>query len=788
MLLLIPASIQVDLLVNFHPLLLSTMTGSVAVVDITIDPDSMRPKAGEQHIQLVGLSKQSLQSGWWLPVLNRVQDVTFVDAESIMMPTDAPAGAQPSISGTVLALSCILRPRGGASSVVWVLHFADDEVPVVFKGANNIINRSCLCPGSSVEIVGVLKRGSAPVSGRRCEIRLADSAVSIRRLSEGHPGLRIKIAYVLAGAAILGACSDGKLVLVCLQQWCRCQSEVLCSRMVIECYGLTEVPSKAMPISRILMANIHSTIIVQSVDDVQDRRVELEPVYKPVTKLPSSVHEGCPLHAVRALCRSLDPQVDTRIAHSEPCTNPALVLGYSSILTRPETVRPVCRGPSIVFRELPSCWHRQIFECARNMMPGEPFSVASAPRADSVAVYNLASGLHCRNSLGVHVGGPMVVANSDPPAALTDKRGVVVRCAKGVCYFQCPDGTLGHSKGDLRPTLSVIGKLSDKEEKLALSHASSLHPVLHSVGEVSRLSPSTPFTLKAVVLCEISHRNLSRAPDVLLANVNAEGWDVAIQDMAPKGQLLRMWISRTQLRRELPVPSLVDISDVIVLVNDYVPERHTIGPFRPVFSVLLPTGFIELRWPRLPPSMVPHALPDNFWVTGRVSWLREVNAFATCCECGEKIYLLSACSCSRVRVLSAEDLSLDDLDVSFVAKGEIVSDMGFCMQAVFVGEAALAVCADSPITGSLSDGIKRFIIADGGGTAMLASRESRESKWEPQYAGFTYPERVSGRFRFSGERQEDGLHLDQARLLEESQGGINARLEMHVFRNLEKME
>ncbi|EER11209.1 hypothetical protein Pmar_PMAR014507 [Perkinsus marinus ATCC 50983] len=684
------------------------MTGSVAVVDITIDPDSMRPKAGEQYIQLVGLSKQSLQSGWSLPVLNRVQDVTFVDAESIMMPTDAPAGAQASISGTVLALSCILRPRGGASSVVWVLHFADDEVPVAFKGANNIINRSCLCPGSSVEIVGVLKKGSAPVSGRRCEIRLADSAVSIRRLSEGHPGLRIKITYVLAGAAILGACSD--------------------------------------------------------------------------------VHEGCPLHAVRALCRSLDPQVDTRIAHSEPCTNPALVLGYSSILTRPEMVRPVCHGPSIVFRELPSCWHRQIFECARNMMLGEPFSVASAPRADSVAVYNLASGLHCRNSLGVHVGGPMVVANSDPPAALTDKRGIVVRCAKGVCYFQCPDGTLGHSKGDLRSALSVIGKLSDREEKLALSHASSLHPVLYSVGEVSRLSPSTPFTLKAVVLCEISHRNLSRAPDVLLASVNAEGWDVAIQDMAPKGQLLRMWISRTQLRRELPVPSLVDISDVIVLVNDYVPERHTIGPFRPVFSVLLPTGFIELRWPRLPPSIVPHALPDNFWVTGRVSWLREVNAFATCCECGEKIYLLSACSCSRVRVLSAEDLSLDDLDVSFVAKGEIVSDMGFCMQAVFVGEAALAVCADSPITGSLSDGIKRFIIADGGGTAMLASRESRESKWEPQYAGFTYPERVSGRFRFSGERQEDGLHLDQARLLEESQGGINARLEMHVFRNLEKME
>ncbi|KAF4754885.1 hypothetical protein FOZ62_017866, partial [Perkinsus olseni] len=200
-----------------------------------------------------------------------------------------------------------------------------------------------------------------------------------------------------------------------------------------------------------------------------------------------------------------------------------------------------------------------------------------------------------------------------PPDALTDKNGVVVRCAKGICYFQCSDGTLGHSKGDPRPAMSVIGRLSDQEEKLALSHAASLHPLLDTVEEVSRMPPSSPFTLKAVVICEILHRNLSRAPDVLLANVNAEGWDVAIQDVAPTGRLLRVWISRAQLKREIPVPSLVDISDAVLLMNDFVPERHTAGPFRPVFAVLLPTGFVDLRWPRLPLAMFPHASPETFW-------------------------------------------------------------------------------------------------------------------------------------------------------------------------------
>ncbi|KAF4724954.1 hypothetical protein FOZ62_019756 [Perkinsus olseni] len=757
----------------------------MTVGDIVVDPETMRPKAGEQHIQLVGLLKQSLKSGWSLPVLKTVDDVTFADAESIMRPAAGSLDDEPSASGVVLAVTCALRPRGSAGSVVWVLHLADSDVPVAFKGASNIVNRNCLCPGSPVEIVGVLKRGSVPVGGRRRDIHLAESKVSVRRLGDGHVGLKITITYVLPGGAVLGSGPHNELTLVCLHQWCRCQSEVLCPKMVIECYGLTEVPSKSLPVSRILMANIHSTVIIRWVDDVQERRAKLDPLYKLVTGLPSSVHEGCPLHAARALCHHLDPQIESGPASRGSCTNQAPALGYASLLSRPEPVRPSCDIAPITFRELPACWRRQIFECARNMMPQDPFKVARAP---SVSTYSLATGLPCRNAVGIHVGGPVVVGSCVPPDALTDKNGVVVRCAKGVCYFQCSDGTLGHCKADPRPAMSVIGRLSDQEEKLALSHAASLHPLLDTVEEVSRMPPSSPFTLKAVVICEILHSNLSRAPDVLLANVNAEGWDVAIQDVAPTGRLLRVWISRSQLKREIPVPSLVDISDAVLLISDFVPERHTAGPFRPVFAVLLPTGFVDLRWPRLPLAMFPHASPEAFWIAGRVSWLREIDAFTTCCNCGDKIYLLSACSCARIRLVSAAELPLDNLEISWVAKGEIENDMGFCFEATFVGEAALAVCADSSLSESQSDGIKRFIVADGGGTAVLASRESRESKWDAEYLGFAFPEQIRGKFCLRGERREDGLYVDRAKKFEAFRGGTYARLERNCFRMLEMME
>ncbi|KAF4668160.1 hypothetical protein FOL47_003156 [Perkinsus chesapeaki] len=699
------------------------MSAVPTVEDLLVDPESMRIKSGERYVQLVGVLGQTPGPLTPLPIITAVLDVDLVDAEACVPPTPEEKAA---VSGTVLCTSCILRPRESSSSAVWVLHLERSDVPIAFKGTSNIINRHCLCPGAPVEVVGSLKRGSAPIGGRRQEIQLAESEVVIHRLGEGHKGTTIKIGFVLSGGAVLGVHNDTELVLVCLHQWCRCQSEVLCPRMVIECFGFTEVSSVAKPISKILVANIHSAVIVKCASDVSPRQNKLEPLYKAVKGLPSAVYEGCPLHT--------------------------------------------------------------IFECARTVFPAQPLSVVRAPPFDALGVYNLASDLPCHDALGVHVGGPVVVSGRDAADAITEERGVVVRCAKGVCYFQSPDGSLGHIKGDPRPALSVIGKLSDREEKLALCHAASLHPLLHSVEEVSRMPPSSPFTLKAAIVCEVIHRKLSRSPDVLLADVNAEGWDLTIQDVAPTGRLLRVWVSKTQLRRDIPVPSLVDISDAITLDSDYLPERHSSAAFRPVFAVVLPTGFLDLRWPRLPLNMFPHASPTSFWMAGRVSWLREISAHAVCKNCGDKIYLLSACTCGKTRLLSPADAALDGLDVVLTAKGQITSRTSFHVEASFVDQAALSVSTDCSLTTSQLDGVKRYIIADGGGTTILATKETQESKWVSHYLGIKYPQLVTGTYCFRGEHREEGLYIHHARRLGGSRDDVYAKLNKKVFCNLEMID